>query len=219
MMLVAMPPCILGQEVPAQSRPGAILRTEGGVWVNGYEAKDSSAVFPGDLIETKSGFSANLTVEGSTILLSPQSLAKFGDNFLELEHGTVSVGTARKFQVRVNCMRVVPVLQEWTQYDVADLNRTLQVSAHKDDVNVEREMARAKTTSAKEPEQHASVHEGEQHGYDETEMCGAPPGITSAVNVLSPKWIAIEAGVGAAVVCALVCRGGNNPKPMSSSAP
>lgn|SRR5581483_7973400 len=222
MMLAAMPHCLLGQEVPAQSRAGAILQTQGGVWVNGYEAKDSSAVFPGDVIETKAGFSANLTVEGATILLSPQSLAKFGDNFIELEHGTVSVGTAQKFQVRIDCLRVDPVLQEWTQYDVTNVNRTIQVSAHKNDVNVERETGRAKGTPEKEAEQRASVHEGQQHGYDENEACGAPPGMATAFNALSPKWIAAEAGAGALVVCALVCKGGKNPPKqpnMSSSAP
>lgn len=220
-MLVLMPPCLLGQEVPStQARPGAILRTQGGVWVNGYEAQDSSAVFPGDLIETKVGFSANLTVEGSSVLVGAESLVKFGDNFLVLEHGAVSVGSSRKFQVRVNCMRVVPVLNEWTQYDVADVNRTIQVSAHKDDVNVERETGRAKGEPEKEAGQHASVREGEQHGYDETEICGAPSAPKQA-GAINAKWIEIGAGAaGAGILCALLCRGGSSPKPtMSQSAP
>lgn len=188
--------------------------------MNGYEAKDSSAVFPGDLIETKVGFSANLTVEGSAILLGPESLSKFGDNFLELEHGAVSVGTSHKFEVRVNCMRVVPVQEQWTQYDVADVNRTLQVSARKDDVNVDRTGGRLNTSKASEASQRASVHEGEQQHYGETEICGAPAGPTEAAAI-NMKWIEIGAGVGgAAILCAILCRGGSNPKPvMSQSTP
>jgi len=48
-MLVIVPVSLLGQSAPNQTG-AAILHTQGGVWVNGYEAKDSSAVFPGDLL-------------------------------------------------------------------------------------------------------------------------------------------------------------------------
>jgi hypothetical protein len=221
LMLLLVPRILLAQEIPTEPRTGAILRTQGGVWVNGYEAKDSSAVFPGDLIETKVGFSANLTIEGSAVLLGPESLAKFGDNFVQLEHGAVSVGTSRKFEVRVNCMRVVPVLSEWTQYEVADVNRTLQVSARKDDVNVDRETGRAKGTQPDAGQQRASVHEGEQRGYDETQICGAPLAPTQA-GAINAKWIEIGAGAGgAAVLCALLCRSGGGPpkQSLSNSAP
>jgi hypothetical protein len=217
-MLLAMPQFLLGQEIPTQPRTGAILRTQGGVWVNGYEATDSSAVFAGDLIETKAGFSASLTLEGSSIMLGPGSLGKFGDNFLQLEHGAVSVGTSTKFQVRVNCMHVIPVLNEWTQYEVADVNRTVQVSARKLDVNVERE-GHAKGTEEKEASQHASVHEGEQHGYDENQICGAPLAPTQA-GAINAKWIEIGAGIGGAVViCAILCKGGPSKPNMSQATP
>jgi hypothetical protein len=220
LMLLLMPRCLLGQDIPTEARTGAVLRTVGGVWVNGYEAKDSSAVFAGDLIETKAGFSANLTVEGSTVQLGPESVAKFGDNFLQLDHGSVSVGTSRRFQVRVNCMRVVPVLTEWTQYDVADVSRTLQVSARKDDVNVEREGGHARgTAQEKEATQHASVHEGEQRGFSENETCGAPLAPTQA-GAFNAKWIEIGAGVGGGIIlCAMLCRGGPSKPSISASTP
>ena len=47
----------------------AILHTRGGVWVNGTEVADSTAIFPGDSRETKSGFVANLGAEGSSVLI------------------------------------------------------------------------------------------------------------------------------------------------------
>jgi len=219
LMLLLVPGCLLGQDIPTDPRTGAVLRTLGGVWVNGYEAKDSSAVFPGDLIETKAGFSANLTVEGSTVQLGPESVGKFGDNFIQLDHGSVSVGTSRKFQVRVNCMRVVPVLSDWTQYEVADVSRTLQVSARKDDVNVEREGGHARASQEKEALQHVSVHEGEQRGFSENEICGAPLAPTQA-GAINAKWIEIGAGAGGGLIlCAMLCRGGPSKPSMSASAP
>jgi hypothetical protein len=218
-MVVLIPWTLLGQEGNGQPA-GAILHTQGGVWVNGAEAIDSSAVFPGDLIETKAGFSANLTLDGTTILLGQESLGKLQNEYIELDHGTVSVGTSKSFRVHVNCLRVVPVRSEWTQYEVTDVNRTVQVSAHKDDVNVEHEMGAHKPTPESAASQKASVHEGEQHGYDETEICGAPGPVTSA-GALSPKWIAVEAGSGAAILCALLCRGssGGTKSNMSQSSP
>ena len=176
-MAVLIPPSLMGQG--RLRRPsGAILHAQGGVWVNGSEARDSSAGLSGDLIETKTGFSANLSLEGSTVLLRPESVAQFQGDLLELEHGSVSVGTSTSFKVRVNCIRVIPVRNEWTQYEVTDVNRTVQVAARKDDVNVEHEMRGRKPTTPSDASQRASVHEGEQHSYDETEICGAPAGPT-----------------------------------------
>ncbi|MFZ0732844.1 MAG: hypothetical protein WAM79_11015 [Candidatus Sulfotelmatobacter sp.] len=217
-LLLIVPSSLLGQTTLGQTSDtgsAAILHTQGGVWVNGYEARDSSAVFSGDLIETKKGFSGSLSLDGASVILAPESLAKLGTNFLELDHGTVSVGTSKRFEVHINCMRVVPVIGEWTQYEVADVNRTIQVAARKDDVNVDHAMTR-KTAGTTESEQHASVHEGEQHNYDESELCGAPPGPTQAAG-LNAKWIGIGgAAVGGAVLCALLCRGSSSPKPVIS---
>ncbi len=212
-LVVAVPLSLLGQT------PSAILHTQGGVWVNGYEARDSSAIFPGDLLETKQGFSASLNLEGSTVLIQPESVAKLQDNLLVLDHGGVSVTTSRSFKVRVNCLTVVPVSDAWTQYDVADVNGTVQVAARKSDVYVEREMNHRKPASPETaaPSREGTVHEGEQHSYDESEMCGAPPRPTGAGPALNSKWIiAGAAGIGI-LVCALACRPG--PGPVSPDSP
>lgn len=158
-MLAVVPSSLLGQATIAQGTETgtpAILHTQGGVWVNGYEARDSSAVFPGDIIETKKGFSGSLSLDGASVILAPESVGKLGANFLELDHGSVSVGTSRRFEVHIDCMRVVPVIAEWTQYEVGDVNRTIQVAARKDDVNVDHGTTR-KTAGTTESQQRASV--------------------------------------------------------------
>lgn len=208
----------MGQALPEKSG-GAILHTQGGVWVNGYEAHDSSAVFAGDIIETKPGSSANLSLEGSTILIAPESVSKFQGDLLELDHGGVSVATSRGFKVRVNCILVVPVLNEWTQYAVTDFNGTVQVAARKLDVNVEHERGRGKEAPEIQPsQQQASVHEGEQKSYGETEVCGAAARPASAMQRISPKWIAAGAA-GAAVLILLLVQGGSPKTPASPSQP
>jgi hypothetical protein len=228
-MVLAVPVSSLGQT------PSAILRTQGGVWVNGYEARDSSAIFAGDLLETKPGFSASLTLDGSTVLIQQETVAKFQGDLLVLDHGGVSVGTSKGFKVKVKCITVVPVLNEWTQYDVTDVNGNVQVSALKSDVNVEQAVGERKASasasaptslppaaSAPPQESHgATVHETEQKNFRESEMCGPPAPPIEGTSSLNPKWIAIGAGGAAGILlCILVCSGHSGGKPsMSQSAP
>ena len=213
-----LPLSSMGQALP-EKPGGAILHTQGGVWVNGYEAHDSSAVFPGDVIETKPDSSANLSLDGSTVLIAPESVSKFQADLLELDHGGVSVVTSKSFKVRVNCILVVPVLNEWTQYVVTDVNRTVQVAARKLDVNVKHEGGRGKEAPESQPsQQQASVHEGEQNSYDESEVCGPAASPTSQWGGISPKWIAAGAA-GAGILIWLLIHGGNPKTPASPSQP
>src|SRR5579864_731179 len=213
-----LPLSSMGQALP-EKPGGAILHTQGGVWVNGYEAHDSSAVFPGDVIETKPDSSANLSLDGSTVLIAPESVSKFQADLLELDHGGVSVVTSKSFKVRVNCILVVPVMNEWTQYVVTDLNGTVQVAARKLDVNVEHERGRGKEVPESQPSQEpASVHEGEQKSYDESKVCGPGARPTSSWGGISPKWIAAGAA-GAGILIWLLVHGGNPKTPASPSQP
>jgi len=216
-----LPLTSMGQALPEKSG-GAILHTQGGVWVNGYEAHDSSAVFAGDVVETKSGASANLSLEGSTVLIAPESVTKFQGDLIELDHGGVSVTTSRGFRVRVNCVLVVPVRNEWTEYSVTSLTPTLQVAARKLDVNVEYDRGRSKeaapTTAPDQTTERASVHEGEQKSYNETDLCGAPARPASPASGISPKWYIAGAAGGGLLILLLLHGGGSKPQ-VSPSAP
>jgi ribosomal 50S subunit-recycling heat shock protein len=239
-MLAIVPRAMLGQAVPGQTEPAqtpqgqtgqsqaeqspneqagaAILHSQGAVWINGYEAHDSSAVFPGDLLETKPGSAASLSLDGSTVLIQPESVAKLQTNLLELDHGSVSVGTSKSFKVRVHCITVVPVLNEWTQYEVNNLNGSVQVAAHKNDVNVERTRDNKKPSPETEASHGSTVHETEQKSFNESEICGAPAQPVGPTSGLNPKWIAIGGAAGTGLlICVLLCRGGKTP--ISSSTP
>jgi hypothetical protein len=221
-LLVAVPAPLLGQ-TPLGQTPEGILHTQGGVWVNGYEAHDASAVFTGDVIETKTGFSATLNVEGSTLLIEQETVGKLDSNLFELDHGSVSVTTSKTFRVRVKCVTVVPISEAWTQYDVTDVNGTIQVAARKSDVNVQHEGAHKSPAEIANPQagsqassQEGSVREGEQRNYSETDLCGAARP-KSPVS-LSPAWIAAGAA-GAGVLIWLLVHGGPPSQPMSNVKP
>jgi hypothetical protein len=199
--------------------PSAIVHTQGGVWVNGYEAKDSSAVFSGDVIETRPDFSATLNLEGSSVSVQPESVVKFQGDAVELDHGSVSVESSTSFKVLVHCITVVPVANEWTQYEVVDLNGSVQVSARTKDVNVKWQRTGLKPSipSAGAQQEQGSVHQGEQKKYDESEACGVPsrPNPGALPN---PKWIAAGAA-GAGVLIWIVIHGGGGKTPVSAATP
>ncbi len=209
---------LLPQSLMAIDSGSAILHTRGGVWVNGSEVPDSTAIFPGDLLETKPGFAANLTADGSTVLIQPESVLKFQGDLLVLEHGGVSVGTSKAMRVQVNCLTVVPVSTEWNQYEVTDVTGKVLVAARKNDVKINREGGLEKLSKERENSSGAIVHEGEQDTREESEVCGAPPGPATAGNVLNPKWIAAGAA-GGGILILLVLHGGPSKPPISSSKP
>jgi hypothetical protein len=198
----------------------AVLHSEGGVWVNGFEAAASTVVFPGDLLETRPGFVANLDAEGSSVLIQPESIVKFQGTFLSLEHGSVSVGTSTSMGVHVSCIKVDPVSNDRTQYDVADVSGTVQVAARKNDVNITQTSVLQKASQGSGSSQSATVHEGEQATREEVAACGAAQRPSSVGNTLNTKWLEIGGGAGAGVLllCLLLCRG-SQPSNVSTSQP
>jgi hypothetical protein len=207
-MVIVWPLSLLAGDTGA-----AVVHTKGFVWVNGAEVADSTAVFPGDVLETKPGSVANLDSEGSSVLIQPESVVKFQGNSLSLEHGSVSVGTATSMSVHVKCIKVEPVSSERTQYDVADLSGTVQVAAHKSDVNITQGGTLGKTTAANSASQSAVVHEGQEAAREEATACGAATRPGGAGNSLNAKWLEIGGGVGggALVLCLLLCKGSKSP--------
>jgi hypothetical protein len=197
-MVLAFPVSLTAGETSS-----AILHHNGGVWVDGKVAPDSSAIFVGEVLETKAESIAKLDAEGSSVLVQPESVVRFEENSITLEHGSVSVDTSKGMTVRVKCITVVPVSTAWTQYDVSDVNGTVHVNARKSDVNIEEGSRKAKNEVRLEevkPDKEeaasgsANVREGQQASREES-LCGIAqrPGETQSGPFHSPytKWVAL----------------------------
>ena len=167
-MLIAVTPVSL-----AAADAGAMLYGKG-VLRNGVEIPNSSAVFPGDLLETRADSIANLNSVGSSVIISPTSLVEFQGQSLSVEHGSVSVATSHGISVRVRCMTIIPVTSSWTQFEVTDVNGTVEVAARKNDVRLE---TLAMSGSAKEASPSSNnLREGEQTTRDESDGCKTDKG-------------------------------------------
>jgi hypothetical protein len=197
-MLIAVIPASL---VAADADLGAAMlygRGKGTVWLNGRPLPRSSAVFPGDLIQTQPESLATLDASGSGVIVLPDSLVKFEANAVSLEHGGVSVATSKGMVALAREITVTPASNTWTEFEVADANGTVQVVASKGEVNVNC----GKGT--------ATLSEGEQATRDESGNCkkrrkgGAPlPGHGGILT--DPYVVAGTLITGAGIVCLLLC--------------
>ena len=205
---------VLPVSLAAQDSGRAMLRSQGGTWLNGSLAPESSAIFPDDLIQTEGGHIAKIDADGSSVTVQTETIVQFRGDEIMLDHGSLQVNTARRLKVRVNCLTVVPVADEWTQYDVTDTNGKVTVVAHRNDVNLHSPSALAQRSKKAGTSNDATVREGETATRDE--HCPATarlPGSIDATGAWLNTWPAKGAGILAVtgVLCWVFCTGGDGP--------
>jgi hypothetical protein len=114
----------------------AMLYADGAAWLNGSHVPESSAIFAGDLVQTRSDSAANIHAPGSSITVLGDSLVKFEGVSLKVEHGGVSVSTSRGVVTIAGGVRVAPRSAAWTEFNVTDINGTVRIAARKGDLDV-----------------------------------------------------------------------------------
>jgi hypothetical protein len=196
-MLIAITPASL---VAADIDSGAaMLYGKGTVWLNGRPLPRSSAVFPGDLIQTQAESVATLDASGSGVIVLQDSLVKFEGNAVSLEHGGVSVATSKGMLALAKAVTVTPASNAWTEFEVVDANGTIQVETSKGNVNVNC----GKGT--------ANLSPGEQATPDDSGNCkkkrkgvGAP--VSGNGSFLTDPYVLGGAVIaGGLIVCLLLC--------------
>lgn len=110
---------------------GAMLYAKGNTWLNGTQVPRSSAVFPGDLVQTQPDALANINAPGTSVAVMSDSLLKFDDSSLSLDHGSVSVATSKGLGAETGGLKVAPVSNAWTQFQMSQANGKIEVMARK----------------------------------------------------------------------------------------
>src|SRR6202790_4661649 len=134
--------CLLAILFPAQvmlagETASAMLYTNGAAWLNGSEVPKSSAVFSGDMLQTRRDSTASIQSNGSSVMVLADSLVKFQGLAVELEHGAVRVTTSRGLAARAGDVTVKPVSNTWTEFQVTDVDGRVQIAANKGDLTVQ----------------------------------------------------------------------------------
>jgi len=133
--------CLLAILVPVQllaaDSASAMLFTNGAAWLNGSAVPKSAAVFSGDLVQTQSDSTANISAAGSSVMVGSDSLVKFEGPAVEIEHGTVRVATSRGLATSAGEVTVKPAGNSWTEFQVTDVNGQVQIAASKGDLTIQ----------------------------------------------------------------------------------
>jgi len=121
----------------AGETPAAMLYASGSTWVNGLTVPKTSAIFAGDLLQTRADSTASIQNNGSSIMVLADTLVKFEGPTVEIEHGGVRVTTSRGMAARAGDVIVKPVGAIWTEFQVVDVDGQVQIAASKGDVTVQ----------------------------------------------------------------------------------
>jgi hypothetical protein len=132
--------CVLLLMVPgsllAADSGAAMLYANGAAWLNGSHVPNSSAIFAGDLVQTRSDSAANIHAPGSSITVLSDSLVQFEGASLKVEHGGVSVSTSKGVATTAGDVRVAPASNAWTEFNVTDVDGTVRIAANKGDLTI-----------------------------------------------------------------------------------
>lgn len=132
--------CVLLAIVPsslfAADSNAAMLYANGAAWVNGSHVPNSSAIFSGDLVQTRSDSAASINAPGSSITVLADSLVQFEGMSLKVEHGGVSVSTSKGVAATAGDVIVSPASNAWTEFNMTDVDGTVRIAARKGDVKV-----------------------------------------------------------------------------------
>jgi hypothetical protein len=132
--------CVLLMIVPASlfaaDSGAAMLYADGAAWLNGSHVPKSSAIFAGDLVQTRSDSAANIHASGSSVTVLSDSLVQFEGTFLKVEHGGVSISTSKGMATTAGDVRVAPASNAWTEFNVTDIDGTVRIAARKGDLTV-----------------------------------------------------------------------------------
>jgi hypothetical protein len=172
----------------AANTGAAMLYTKGIAWINGSTVPRSSAVFPGDLVQTQLDSMANINAAGWNVMVLSDSLVKFEGDAVSLEHGGVNVATSKGMATRAGEVTVAPATKAWTEFEVTNLDGKVQIVAQKGDVTITDGSGASST-----------LPQGQQTTRDESQSkekerrrrgAGAPPAASRAIlDMTYAKWL------------------------------
>jgi hypothetical protein len=191
--------CVLLLIVPASlfaaDSGAAMLYADGAAWLNGSHVPKSSAIFAGDLVQTRSDSAANIHAPGSSITVFGDSLVQFEGTSLKVEHGGVSVSTSKGVATTAGDVRVAPVSNAWTEFNVTDIDGTVRIAATKGDLTVTDDNGTVTLAQGQETTRDEQSDQSKDKKKDKKRGVGAAP--AAGGGVLNST---IAIGVGAAAV-------------------
>jgi hypothetical protein len=194
----------------------AMLYTNGAAWVNGtHVPRPSSAIFSGDLLQTRSDSVAKIDEAGSSITVYSDSLVQFDVASVKIEHGGVTVSTSKGVRTTAGDVKVTPASYSWTEFNVVDVDGVVRIAARKGDLTIDDgnevfTLAQGQETSRDEQAPDSSDQNGKKK--NKKQAPGAAPAAGGGI-LNSPYMIAAGAGAIAALTIWVLLQNSNPASP------
>ena len=167
MMIVFVPASLMA----ADSGVG-MVRPYGTAWLNGAAVEQSSAIFPGDLVQTSSASAMKIRSSGSSVTVFPDSLVKFEGGAVSVEHGGVKLVTTKSMSARAGIVTAAPASSAWTEFELTDVDGAVQIVALKGDLQISNGSA---TTTLSEGQQSTQQDSDKTQSKNQSEKKHSAP--------------------------------------------
>jgi hypothetical protein len=190
----------------------AMLYTNGAAWVNGaHVPRFSSAIFSGDLLQTRSDTVANIDEPGSSITVLADSLVEFQPASVRLEHGGVTISTSKQVATVAGDVNVKPASSAWTEFNVVDVDGTVKIAARKGSVSVSYGKEVFTLAQGQETSRDESAPDSNSNGKGKSGGASAPGASGGWLN--SPAAIGIGAAAALGVTTWVLVKSDNPASP------
>jgi hypothetical protein len=194
----------------------AMLYTNGAAWVNGaHVPRASSAIFSGDLLQTRTDSVANINEPGSSITVFSDSLVQFDVSSVKIEHGGVTVSTSKGVATTAGDVKVTPASYAWTEFNVVDVDGVVKIAARKGDLTIDDgnsvvTLAQGQETTRDETSQDSN--QNDKNKKKKKQAAGAAPAAGGGI-LSSPYAIGIGAAAIAGVTTWVLIQSSNPASP------
>ena len=195
----------------------AMLYTNGAAWVNGaHVPRSTSAIFSGDLLQTRSDSVANINQSGSSITVLSDSLVEFEGASVDIQHGGVTVSTSKEVAATAGDVKVMPASNAWTEFNVSDLDGKVRIFARKGNLTIsdgQSVVTLAQGQDTTRDESSGTADQTNQNGKKKKkQVAGAVPAASGGI-LNSPYAIAIGASAIVGVTTWVLVKNDNPASP------
>jgi hypothetical protein len=194
----------------AADQAAAMLYSHGNALLNGNNIPRSSAIFPGDLVQTTKDSVANINATGSTVLVLNESLVQYQGGTVTLEHGGVTVSTSKSMATRAEDFTVSPASGVLTEFEVRDVDGTVRIVARKGDLTIVDDSGA--TTTLAQGQETTREESDSQKKKRKKRPVGAVPGAAGGA-LDSPVAVGIGTGIVVGVAAWVLIQSDNPASP------
>jgi hypothetical protein len=209
-LLLAFPASLFAADSGA-----AMLYATGAAWVNGSHVPNASAIFAGDLVQTRSDAAANINAPGSSITVLGDSLVQFDGASLKVEHGGVAISTSKGVAASAGDVKVAPASNSWTEFNMTDVDGTVKIAARKGDLSITDDNGTTTLAQGQETTRDEQSDQSDSKKKNKKRGTGAAPAAGGGI-LDSPLAIGIGGAVIVGVTAWVLIR---NDNPVSPSEP